>query len=177
VQDSADLTYTQDFTTETGRWVFWVTAVDEDGHESASLEPMLALPFVDGEPASVPAEPLMVTAEPAAGGRVEVGWLYRPDQEYLGPGAAHEARIYWDGGTGTVDYSAPIGTLPMDGPTETDRWSWTSGGLADGTEYRFVVRIATAAHPDGLETQNTDEHTAIADSDVPAAPVLVARVV
>ena len=44
-------------------------------------------------------------------------------------------------------------------------------------ECHFCVRIATAPWPDGLETQNTDEHTAAADSSVPAAPVVSAGAV
>ena len=40
-----------------------------------------------------------------------------------------------------------------------------------------MVRIATVAHPGGVETQNTDEHAATADSDVPTAPVLSASIV
>ncbi len=47
----------------------------------------------------------------------------------------------------------------------------------DDQEYLFAVRIATAAHLNGIETANTDEHRATADSDVPAAPTLQVQIV
>jgi hypothetical protein len=138
---------------------------------------MLALPFVDGQLSGEPSEPRLVKAEPVSGGRIKVSWLYDPTREYLGPGAAQEARIYGDGGTGTMDWNTPIGTVAMDGTTSIERWPWTSGALTDGVTYQFAVRIATAAYPDGRETQNEDSVSAMPDSGVPMAPTLQAAVV
>ena len=118
-----------------------------------------------------------MAADPVAGGKVEVSWLYDPYREYLGPGVAHEARIYWDNATGTIDYSSPKATVALGNPTKADRYSWTSEPLTDDQEYLFVVRIATAAWPSGIETQNADEHAAKPDSEVPATPTLTAEVV
>jgi hypothetical protein len=137
----------------------------------------VALRFEGGAPAAIPAEPRNVRADPIPGGKVRVTWYYCPWQEVNGPGAAYEARIYWDNATGTVDYASPHATVSMGGPSAEAEWEWTSGVLTDDQEYRFVVRIATAAHPAGIETQNKDEHPATPDSSVPAAPALAAEVV
>lgn len=177
VQDNADLTYEQVFTTETGMWIFSVRAVDSDGNEEANISQVVAIPFEDGAPASRPAEPIVVEAAPSAGGKIKVTWLYDPANEYLGPGAAFEARIYWDNATGTIDWDTPKATVAMGAPTAADWYSWESEALVDEQEYLFAVRIATAAHPNGIETANTDEHAATADTSAPDAPVLAARII
>jgi hypothetical protein len=176
VQDSEDLEYQQVFTDETGMFIFSVCAVDSDGNEEANISQVVAIPFENGAPAARPAEPRLVEARAIAGGRIEVRWLYDPAFEYLGPGAAHEARVYWDAGTGAVDLSAPHAIVPMNHPAKASRYTWQSAPLTDGQAYRFVVRVATAPWPAGIETQNTDEHVAIPDTSVPTAPALAAQV-
>ncbi len=52
------------------------------------------------------------------------------------PGAAYEARIYWDAGTGEIDFSEPHATVEMGNPTEPTRYTWQSAPLTDGVEYR-----------------------------------------
>jgi hypothetical protein len=96
---------------------------------------------------------------------------------HLGADAAHEARIYWDAGAGMVDFSEPLGIVSLGHPTTAARYTWTSAAVTDDQEYRFVVRIATDARPAGVETQNTDDHVATADSDSPPAPILVLEVI
>jgi len=160
VQDSPALSYQQIFTTETGTWIFSVRAVDSGGNEEANITHVLAIPFEDGAPASRPAEPRLVEARAISGGRIEQAWLYDPRHEENGPGAAHEARIYWDAGTGEMDWTAPYATVEMNHATQATRYTWQSEPLTDGQEYRFVVRIATAAHPDGIETRNTEHYSA-----------------
>ena len=49
--------------------------------------------------------------------------------------------------------------------------------ITHGQTYHFSVRVATAAWPAGIETQNTDEHAAVADTTVPDAPVSSARII
>lgn len=176
VQDSADLSYEQVFTNETGLYVFSVRAIDSDGNEEANLTQIVAVAISEGVQTATPAAPRAVEAMPIAGGKVQVSWLYEPADEENGPGAAFEARIYYDNGTGTVDYATPLGTVAMGNPTAVDRYTWDSGVLVDEQEYLFVVRIATAAHPAGIENQNTDEHAATPDSDIPSTPVLTAQV-
>jgi hypothetical protein len=117
-----------------------------------------------------------VEARAISGGRIKIEWLYDPAYEYLGPGAAYEARIYWDAGTGEMDWIAPYATVPMNHPTKAARYTWQSAPLTDGQTYHFTVRIATAAHPAGIETQNTDEVAASPDKTLPPVPVLIAQV-
>jgi hypothetical protein len=82
-----------------------------------------------------------------------------------------------DAGTGHMRWSAPQAAVAMSNCISAARYPWQSEPLGDGIEYRFVVRIATAAWPTGVETQNTDEHTAQADANSPAAPELTAHLV
>jgi hypothetical protein len=136
---------------------------------------------------AIPAEPRAVTAQATAGATITVKWLYNPRKEEGGPllrqgfggqaGAAHEARLYWDAGTGTVDFGTPVATVALDHPKTADWWSWQSDALTNGVTYRFVVRIATDAWPAGFETQNVDEHSATASDSAPRAPTLSAAVV
>lgn len=65
----------------------------------------------------------------------------------------------------------------MGHPTEATRYTWQSAALTDGQTYRFVIRVASAPWPSGLETQSTDARAATADSSVPTAHALSAEVV
>jgi hypothetical protein len=47
-------------------------------------------------------------------------------------------RVYWDNGTGTIDYSAPVTTI-----TDPLAQSWNTGVLAEGT-YCFALRTYTS---------------------------------
>lgn len=172
VQESVALYYERAFTNETGLFIWSVRAVDGDGNEDANIARMLALAVVGGNLVARPAVPRLVDATAVEDGRICVDWLYEPHDEENGPGAGQEARVYWDAGTGTVSYAAPYAVLSMGGPSSATRYDWTSGPLTNEQEYRFVVRVATAAWPAGLETSNTDEHSATADSDQPASPEL-----
>jgi hypothetical protein len=184
VYEGAALTWQRTFTDETGVSVWSLRAVDLDGNEEQNVSQVVALPFEDGALAARPAEPRLVEAYAADGGRIELEWLYDPRYEEYGPGAAPgaqgaaaEARIYWDAGSGTVDFSAPHATVPMGQPTSAARFTWLSVPLTGGQEYRFVVRIATAAWPSGFQTQSVGEHAAAADADTPSTPELVGQVV
>ncbi len=177
VQDDGTLVYQQVFTTETGLWVIHVRAVDSDGKEEANILQAIVIPFENGVPAARAAAPRLVEVEAIEGGKIEIRWLYDPHFEQNGPGAGQEARVYWDAGTGTMDWSAPLATVAMGGPISATRYTWQTVPLAHGQTYSFAVRAATAAHPAGIETQNTDEHSATADTSVPDAAVLAARVI
>ena len=93
------------------------------------------------------------------------------------PGAAHEARIYWEAGSGEIDWTAPHATVLMNHPIRATRYTWQSEPLTDGQTYRFVVRVATTPWPSGLKTQDTDQSVAAACSDLPVAPALSAAVI
>jgi hypothetical protein len=111
-----------------------------------------------------------------------VEFLYDPRYEdpappwgaVAGSRAAVEARIYSDGGTGTVDFGTPVATVNLSGPVAPARYTWTSDGLTPGATYLWVVRIATSS----IESQNTRaiSATTSASSGMPIAPVLSAVV-
>ncbi len=56
VQDSADLSYEQIFTTETGLFIFSVRAVDTDGNEESNVSEMVSIPFENGAPVATLAD-------------------------------------------------------------------------------------------------------------------------
>ncbi len=153
-------------------YVFTVHAVDCDGNKEANVSEVLALLFSDGAPVAQPAEPRLVDVQAVAAGSLKIEWLYDPVFEVNGPGAAYETRIYWDAGTGALDFSEPHVTVEMGHQTAAARYAWRSAALTDGQEYRFVVRIATAAWPDGLETQGTDDQPATVDTHEPSLPAM-----
>ena len=91
--------------------------------------------------------------------------------------AAHKARIYWDAGTGEIDFTAPHGVVPMSNATAAIRYTWQSDPFTGGQEYLLVVRIATASYPSGIEMENTDAHACAPERPVPVVPQLAAHVV
>ena len=109
----------------TGVITYLLRAVAADGKEEGNIREVLVLPVQNGVVGvALPAEPRIVEARAIAGGRIELEWLYDPAYEYRGPGAAH--RIYWDAGIGTVDFTAPHATVPMNQPMKATRYTWQS---------------------------------------------------
>jgi len=164
---------------QAGTHTFLLRAVDTDGNEEANILQMLKV-FVGCDGVlitALPVEPRIVRAEAVADGKVKVSFYYDPTQESGGGGAAYEGRVYWDDGTGTVDWSAPKATASMSSPTRANWWTWTSEALVDEQAYLFGVRIATAASPDGYETDNEDTYNATPDANVPDAPVLAGELI
>lgn len=184
VQESAALSYQRTLTDETGTCVWSIRAVDADGNEEQNVSQSLSLAFQNGALVVRPAEPRTVEVYPAAGGAVTVQFLYDPRYEDPAPpwgavpgsGAAVEARVYSDGGTGTVDFGTPVGTLSLNSPIAPTRYMWTSGELPPGVTCLWVVRIASSA---GLETQNTHPVMAVvsASATAPAKPDISAAVI
>lgn len=80
---------------------------------------------------------------------------------------ATSARLYYDNGTGIVDYVTPLAEQGLDyegsGRAEI---GFDVAGLVDGTTYLFVVRARTA---EGAEDENTDAASVTAVSTPPAA--------
>lgn len=176
--ETEETTYVDTDIPLTGILAYLVRAVDSGGIEESNIAMMACLFMVGGESViAFPCEPRAVTAEPGEAGVIAVKWLYNPRKEEGGPGAAHEARVYWDAGTGTVDFTTPKATVLLSHPLTASWWSWTSEALVDEATYKFVVRIATAAWPVGWETQNVDEHSATVSTATPGSPTLSADVV
>jgi hypothetical protein len=97
-----------------------------------------ALQFVTA--GSTPLAPGSLSAESLSGRRIGLLW------EPASSGDAVEYRLYWDNGTGTVDYGSPFAVLSS---TVT---SFTTGALVDGTVYRFGLRAYNRC---ALEDSNT----------------------
>jgi hypothetical protein len=78
-----------------------------------------------------------------AGNRVECTWFYCPlDQE----AAPHVFNIYWDSGTGDVDFVNPIAVLPYEG---RKFYRYQSEPLEDG-RYIFAVRAESVTEMERL---------------------------
>lgn len=77
---------------------------------------------------TLPTAPGGFTADSLAGRIIRLSWEPSPSLSVL------EYRLYWDNGTGTVDYGSPLAVLSS---TVT---SFTTGSLVDGTVYRFGLR-------------------------------------
>ena len=170
--------WTIDLTGLTADYEFLVRAVDGDDNEEQNLREMVRFSVIAGVAQGFPARPQDVDVYASAGGKVTVAFTYYPDNETGEgvPGVAVEARIFWDNGTGTVDWNTPLDTLAMSNPLEPTVFSWESGGLTDDT-YRFGVRVATATAGGGVETDNTDDYPVTTNDDAPAATDLEVAVV
>ena len=159
-----------DLTGLTGEYEILVRAQDEDEKEEQNLEEILRFNVVAGVAHGVPAFPQFIKVVASIGGKVTITWRYFPSEESGegSPGVAYEARIYYDNATGTMDWVTPLDEQAMSNPTATANYSWTSDALSDDT-YLFGVRIATAAEPGGVETQNTDSYEVTTNDDTPGA--------
>jgi len=86
-----------------------------------------------------PAGVLAVSVRPAALGRAQLQWCYRVGRLGVVPQAF---RIFGDGGTGVINYTAPLGEVPC---RQGQNWyTWTSGQLEAGVEHQLAVRAVTA---------------------------------
>jgi len=79
---------------------------------------------------TIPSPPAGLTASANAGGTVGLAWGLSPTEGVTG------YRLYWDAGTGTVSYGAPIAVL---GSTET---AFTTAVLTSSASYTFALRAA-----------------------------------
>jgi len=165
--------WTRDFTTETGTYIFLVHAYDSDGYEEFNLD-MLAIEFEDGVPVATLAVPFLRVSL-TENRRALLRVTYNPNNEDGAgtPGICDEIRIYWDSGTGAMDWGNPLTTIAAGLPTTRTTYSWTTDVLAPGT-YQFAARAATSS---GRETSNADTRTITIDSDVPERPVITLEVI
>jgi hypothetical protein len=87
-------------------------------------------------PASVQA----LSATAGAGGRVTLAWLALPETGAVGPAAF---RIYSDGGSGTVNFSSPLGSVAYV-PGQRG-YQWSSSALTAGVTVQLAVRAEASA--------------------------------
>ncbi len=126
---------------------FHIRPVDVAGNwssEASHLGPF----FIDTQ---LPQPPTGLKASPQTDGRVKLDWSTSPSSDVI------EYNIYWDNGTGRIDYSTPLDAVAT--------LTWTSSALEDGVTYKFSVRAEDRA---GNEEKNTQESSSIADSQPPS---------
>ncbi len=125
---------------ETVHW-FGIRPVDIDGRQNPLTQGEVRLELdADGEAVPArPAAPLALHAEPVPAGEVRLRWPYRVGQTAVVPVAF---RIFGDGGTGVIDYGAPLGEVAW----ETGRtwYTWTSAALTPGVVHQLAVRAVAA---------------------------------
>lgn len=120
---------------------FGIRPVDGRGLESPTTQREVRLELdAAGQPvADRPAGVIALEAAPVAGGKVRLGWRWRPDVL----GALPEVfRIFGDGGTGTIDYDSPLGEVAWEEGAR--RYAWESESLAGGVEQSIAVRAVAA---------------------------------
>ena len=110
---------------------------------------------------STPNAPQDLIAEKLAGGKIKLRWRYSRLAEEITPTGFH---IYIDSGDG-FDFETPDATVAY-GAGGIGEFSWTSGSLTHGRQYRFCVR---SYREDGGESQNTNSVVAVPDAEGPDA--------
>ncbi len=124
----------------TTHW-FGVRPVSENGQESpiTSCEARIELDEAGQQGPDRPAGVLALSARSLSGGRLSLMWGYRVGENSVVPEAF---RVFSDGGTGVLNYSAPIGEVIY----RADRawFGWTSEPLPDGFARQLAVRAVAA---------------------------------
>jgi len=87
-----------------------------------------------------------------------------PRYRQRSPGAAHEARIYWDAGTGEIDFAAPYATAPWPDGIETQNIDERSGAPdfsvpAASLLAAHIVQRAGRSHGYLLKPLRADAHS------------------
>jgi flagellar hook assembly protein FlgD len=122
-----------------GLHTFAVMARDQAGNEDPS--PAVKSFYVDTSPPSPPGD---FTATPVQTG-IRLEWSHSPSEDI------YAYRLYWDRGTGSINYEVPYATIYY--PLTT----FVASIYSEGT-YQFAVRAVDRA---GNEEQNTDVVTSV----------------
>ncbi|MFH1619317.1 MAG: hypothetical protein ABIG11_05365, partial [bacterium] len=86
-----------------------------------------------------PTPPSGLSAESLAGNKIALSWTFSPSDDVA------EYRLYYDAGSGTIDYDTPFAVF------SSTTAGWTTGPLASGV-YKFGIRAKNCW---GIEEQNT----------------------
>jgi len=163
IGDVATESFDYDMTGLTGDYRFGVRAYDASAQEEQNIDVWIDVTVDAGDLAMVPNAPSGLAAQAIAGGVIRLSWRYNTTIPAAEGAACDEFHVYYDNGTGTVNYGSSIGTVDNTGGIMT----FDSGALSHGTTYKFGVRSVAAS---GAEEQNTTTASATADTSVPAAP-------
>jgi len=144
-------------------WHYIRRQVSDCGLESASSGPCIIRIDANGDMLEAsPNPPMLLTIEKLADAKFRLRWRYSKLAEEIAP---TEFRIYMDSGSG-FNFSAPAAVVSYQRLPGGGEYSWISGVLTHGQQYRFCVR---SFNEDAGESQNTNFVTAIADSQGPDA--------
>ncbi|KPK96962.1 MAG: hypothetical protein AMK75_07580 [Planctomycetes bacterium SM23_65] len=164
VKSEYDPTWTSDAMSYPKTWRFGARAYNEYGEENnVNVTEGVDLLESGEESPARPNRPAGLRAAPAADGKVELTFSYNATNEEAECTHFH---VYYDAGSGEVDYTNPIGSVNRDeGPFTY--YSFLSGALTDGQTYLFAVRAAAAedVEDDGIECVEVT-----ADAQAPTQP-------
>jgi hypothetical protein len=121
---------------------FGVRSVDDNGvvSETTDAEVQLELDVLGNVVLPRPAAVQVLSAVAEAGGGVTLSWLAMPETGAVAPAAF---RIYSDGGTGTVNFAAPLGSVAY--VAGQRGYQWTSAAMTAGVTVQLAVRAESAA--------------------------------
>ena len=126
---------------ENGKTYFYVVRfVNSCGDEEHTLG-CAVMVAIDGDGELAAGEPndiFMIRAKQLSGNRVRLSWFYCPIEQQSEPAFF---KIYFDSGTGDIDYENALATVNYRG---SGVYSCDSGGLDTG-RYLFAVRAEDAA--------------------------------
>ena len=149
---------------EPGTHYFRCLPIGSGGVEAVDVDQIVEVTIDDGGATSpVPPPPRDLAVSAIAGGAFRVTWLYSPSVHFAD---VDEFRIYSDGGSGTMDYDTPVGTVSASALRRgAGAYAFDSDGFDHGTLVTFGVRSATA---DGDEEANGVTASERADAVGPA---------
>lgn len=160
------VTLTSTFTVANGSWDFVVESI-KSGVVSAHTEVV----HVDiPQETVVPPKPGPSSPESLSGlnlrnvsvGKVELQWLW------LHGAQAESFNIYYDNGTGVVDYVTPVyNVIRVNGLIQT----FTTDQLHFTDEDKTYIFVVRAVSPDGVEDINEDEYPIAVDGKAPDDPI------
>jgi len=121
---------------------FGLRSTDADGRVSRTVTAEVRLEL-DAAGAAVPPRPAPVESLAAAGAGatcVTLSWLAMPE---MGDAPPTVFRIYSNGGSGPVNFAAPLAAVAA--VTDRRHYQWTSSALTAGQTLTFAVRAETDA--------------------------------
>lgn len=163
------VTWTSGAISSSGIYNYGVRAVDSGNKEEFNTDVIVSVDIIGPpitEQPDVPNEPTGLTATATGGGKITVAWVYNDREEDATP---TKFNVYYDNGTGNVDYNTPLTSVNYSTGTQDGRhlaFSYLTAALTDTTTYIFGVRSSTATD----EEDNTTTVSATADASAPNAP-------
>ncbi|MEK7396272.1 MAG: fibronectin type III domain-containing protein, partial [Candidatus Poribacteria bacterium] len=133
------------------RIYFHIRPVDKAGNWNSDASHLGAI-LIDIQ---TPQPPNNLTSAPQPGGKIMLSWKASESNDVT------KYNVYWDSGTGSVDYAKTIAIVNSSGSAN---YEWTSSALTNGKTYSFSVRAEDQA---SNEEKNTKTVSTIADDQPP----------